>query len=47
LKVNQWNNLTQEFPDVNSEIEVPVVQKHIVTYDIKGINTLKEIEKPE
>lgn len=39
--------LTQEFPSVNPESEVPVVMRHIITYDIKSIDTLKEIEKPE
>lgn len=39
--------LTQELPKVNPDVEVPVVLKHIITYDIKGINTLKAIEKPE
>lgn len=38
---------TQELPKINPGSEVPVVQKFIDTYVIKGINTLKEIEKPE
>lgn len=38
---------TQEVPKVNPGIQVPALLKHIVTYEIKGINTLKEIEKPE
>ena len=37
----------QELPKVNPGSEAPVVIKFIDTYDIKGINTLKEIEKPE